>query len=160
MIRNLTRNRPLALRPYYAVCFADRLRGMIARSFDGFDAMVFDGCGAIHTMFMREAIDAVFYDAGHRVVGVRRGLRPWRPMLRCGGARGVIELPCGRIAESGLELGDVLDLNAEPVESAAKRYIDNGVALAAAGGAPTALAVDGGGGDDGTRGKDGRSQGL
>lgn len=53
-------------------------------------------CGSIHMMFMRFAIDAVFYDAEGRVTKVARGVRPWVGIAFGGrGAKGVIELPRG-----------------------------------------------------------------
>ena len=45
-------------------------------------------CNAIHTFFMRFAIDATFYDREDRVVKVVRNIRPWRPFV-WGGFRAV-----------------------------------------------------------------------
>jgi uncharacterized membrane protein (UPF0127 family) len=58
--------------------------------------------------FMRFAIDAVFCDRELRVLGVERGLRPWRTARRSG-AKVVIELAPG--AAAGLEVGDQLALD-------------------------------------------------
>ncbi|HMS58714.1 MAG TPA: DUF192 domain-containing protein [Tepidiformaceae bacterium] len=56
-------------------------------------------CGSIHMMFMRFAIDAVFYDSDGRVTKVSRGVRPWIGIAFGGrGAKGVIELPRGAAA--------------------------------------------------------------
>lgn len=127
MIRNLTKNNILSKQPFYAVRFTDRARGMICRRFDGFDAMVFEGCRSIHTMFMTETIDVLFYDFDNRVARMCHNLKPWRPMIFAAGARGVVEFPSGRLTGSGVELGDIIDLNAESVESGEKRYIDKGI---------------------------------
>ena len=74
------------------------------------------GTNGIHMFFMRFAIDAVFLSrpgAGsavgnaRRVVGLRRGLRPWVglvPLVR--GADGVLELPVGTIDTTGTQVGD------------------------------------------------------
>lgn len=86
---------------------------MIARNFDGFDAMVFQRCNAVHTMFMGIRLDLVFVDAGNCVCAVREAVGPWRLMIREGGASTVIELPAGTVARCRIERGDVLDLNAE-----------------------------------------------
>ena len=45
-------------------------------------------CNAIHTFFMRFAIDATFYDREDRVIKVVRNVRPWRPFV-WGGFRAV-----------------------------------------------------------------------
>ena len=45
-------------------------------------------CNAIHTFFMRFAIDATFYDREDRVVKVVRNIRPWRQFV-WGGFRAV-----------------------------------------------------------------------
>ncbi len=66
-------------------------------------------CGSIHMMFMRYAIDAVFYDADYRVTKVARRVRPWVGIAFGGrGAKGVIELPVG--AADGVEKGHQLRL--------------------------------------------------
>ena len=66
-------------------------------------------CGSIHMMFMRFAIDAVFYDADYRVTKVARRVRPWVGLAFGGrGAKGVIELPVG--GADGVEKGHQLRL--------------------------------------------------
>jgi uncharacterized membrane protein (UPF0127 family) len=60
---------------------------------------------SVHMLFMRFAIDVVFLDRDHKVVGVRHDLRPWR----AAGARGAyasLELPAG--AAAGIQEGDQL----------------------------------------------------
>ena len=90
---------------------------MIGRSFASadFDAMVFERCTSIHTMFMSEAIDAVFIDLENRVSRVCSNLSPWHPVVFGHGGRSVIELPAGAVERLNIEIGDVLDLNAEVV---------------------------------------------
>jgi uncharacterized membrane protein (UPF0127 family) len=61
--------------------------------------------------FMRFPIDAVFCDAELRVLGVERGLRPWRTAGRRG-AKVVVELAAG--AAAGVEPGDRLVLDTMP----------------------------------------------
>ncbi|HQW50979.1 MAG TPA: DUF192 domain-containing protein [Tepidiformaceae bacterium] len=64
-------------------------------------------CGSIHMMFMRFAIDAVFYDRSFRVTKVARGVRPWIGLAFGGrGAWGVIEMAAGSAGE--VRAGDVL----------------------------------------------------
>ncbi|MGE5595748.1 MAG: DUF192 domain-containing protein [Hyphomicrobiales bacterium] len=67
-------------------------------------------CGSIHMMFMRFAIDAVFYDREGRVTKVARRVRPWIGLAFGGkGAKGVIELPVG--AADGVSPGDQLEFS-------------------------------------------------
>ncbi|MEO9255687.1 MAG: DUF192 domain-containing protein [Tepidiformaceae bacterium] len=84
-----------------AVAVADnawsRFRGLMLRSrLPAGEGLIIRPCGSIHMMFMRFAIDAVFFDAEHRVTKVGRNVRPWIGVAFGGrGAKGVIELPVG-----------------------------------------------------------------
>ena len=113
MIFNLDSLHYVARRPVWALAWRDRLRGMIGRRFEpeGIDAMIFPRCNAIHTMWMSIPIDVVFLDADAEVAGLCAGLKPWRLPVSCRRAVTVIELPAGRIAESGTEVGHQLNLN-------------------------------------------------
>jgi len=114
MIFNLDSLRYVARRPFMALNWRDRLRGMIGRRFDpenGIDAMIFPRCCAIHTMWMSMPIDVIFLDSGSKVVGLYPAVKPWRLSLACRGAVTVVELPVGAIAGSGTELGHHLNLN-------------------------------------------------
>lgn len=88
MIRNLTRQTVLSCRTFHAVSFGDRLRGLIGRPFEqiGIDAMVFPACSCIHTFFMTFPIDVIFLGADNTVLATYPDCRPWRPLIRCGGA--------------------------------------------------------------------------
>ncbi|MFA6568885.1 MAG: DUF192 domain-containing protein [Victivallales bacterium] len=98
--------------------FHDRARGLIARNFQDFDAMVFNNCSSIHTMFMSMSIDVLFVDRDNKICGLRRNLSPWIPFVRVPDAISVIELPVGTIERSNTEKDDVIDLNAELTEKA------------------------------------------
>lgn len=85
-----------------------RARGLLGR--DGLEpggGMLIDRAGSVHMFFMRFPIDVVFLSRDRTVVGVRHRLRPWR---YAGARRAVaaLELPAGRVAEVGVEPGDVL----------------------------------------------------
>ena len=88
--------------------FATRVRGLMFRSELGpGEGLRIEPCGSIHMMFMRFAIDAVFYDRDGRVTKVGRNVRPWIGVAFGGrGARGVIELANG--AADDVEPGDTL----------------------------------------------------
>ncbi len=85
-----------------------RMRGLLGRSeLDPAEGILLRPAGSIHMMFMRFAIDAVFCDRELLVVGVVRGLKPWRAAGKRG-AKVVIELADG--AAAGVEPGDRLSL--------------------------------------------------
>ncbi len=104
-VRNLTRQIVLAACPRRAETVAWRMRGMIGRNFDGFDALIFPGCGNIHTFFMRMPLDVLFLDGHGRVRALRERLVPWR-LCWIFGAQTVVELPAGVLARTGTRPGD------------------------------------------------------
>ena len=69
--------------------FWARTRGLIGRrGLSPGQGLLILRCNAIHTFFMRFAIDATFYDRQGRVVKMVRNIRPWRPFV-WGGFRAV-----------------------------------------------------------------------
>ena len=91
-----------------AVTRSDRRRGLLGR--DGLDpseAFVLSGCWAIHTMFMRFAIDVVFVDRDGRAMRLVHALPPWR-MAAARGAHATIELPAGSLQGRDVMVGDRL----------------------------------------------------
>lgn len=117
MIVNLTNKRYISRKPFFAMKFGDRLRGMIGRRFfnSGFDAMVFKNCNCIHTMFMGQRIDVIFLDAENKVVGLRENLACWLFCVRCPKAVTTIELPPGVVEQSDTEKGHVINVSEESV---------------------------------------------
>ena len=104
--------------------FMQRFRGLMGR------ASLPEGEGlylpdtSIHMMFMRFAIDAVFLgpedvDGARTVVATREHLPPWRGLvLPVRGARGVVELATGTLAEHRVQPGDRLVVETLPTYSA------------------------------------------
>ena len=100
----------LAEKAERASSFVDRLRGLLGRSSLGPGAaLLIDRCGAVHTVGMRFAIDAVFVDRAFRVVRICRNVRPGRLMV-CGGWRAarVLESEAGCLALGTVRVGDPL----------------------------------------------------
>lgn len=64
-------------------------------------------CEAVHTFWMKFAIDVVFLDRRKRVRKVRAAVPPWR-ISACLTAHSVLELPAGTAAASGTQPGDQL----------------------------------------------------
>jgi uncharacterized membrane protein (UPF0127 family) len=85
-----------------------RRKGLLGRLFlPEKSALLIAPCNAIHTWFMRFAIDVAFVAPDGRVVQVRAALPSWRIAwaLR---AYAVIELPAGALADSSTLPGDLL----------------------------------------------------
>jgi uncharacterized membrane protein (UPF0127 family) len=93
----------------FAVTRTERRRGLLGR--DGLDlsaALMLAPCPAVHTAFMRFAIDVVFVDREGRVRKIVRGLAPWRISASLG-AYAAIEFIAG--VERDLVPGDRLYLS-------------------------------------------------
>lgn len=82
--------------------FLGRLRGLLGRPPMGEgQGMLLLECGSVHTLGMGYPIDVAFLDAEGKVVRSIDDLEPWR--LGPGGADAVhaLELPAGRLRETG-----------------------------------------------------------
>jgi uncharacterized membrane protein (UPF0127 family) len=89
---------------------ATRRKGLLGREgMAGGSALIIAPCGAIHTWFMRFAIDVAFVARDGRVVKVKRELKPWR-MVGAVGSHAVIEFPGAAFQSSSIEVGDILSL--------------------------------------------------
>lgn len=93
-----------------AVTRSARRKGLLGRDGLGSScALILAPCAAIHTMFMRFGIDAVFVDDDGRAVKVVRGLVPWRIAVTPT-AHAVVELPAGSLGAEDVAIGDRLYL--------------------------------------------------
>jgi uncharacterized protein len=66
-------------------------------------------CEAVHTFFMKFALDLIYIDRKRRVKAVVRNVRPWRFSM-CLPAHSVLELPVGTIDRTETQIGDQLEL--------------------------------------------------
>lgn len=72
----------LGVRARVARTLFTRMKGLIgARGLPPGEGLLILRCNAIHTCFMRFAIDATFLDRAGRPVKTVRGIRPWRPFV-------------------------------------------------------------------------------
>lgn len=100
----------LAYHVEVAVTRKARRKGLLGRDGLGSScALILAPCAAIHTMFMRFDIDAVFVDDVGRAVKVVRRLGPWRIAANVS-AHAVVELPAGSLREEDIAIGDRLYL--------------------------------------------------
>lgn len=88
-----------------------RRKGLLGRDWMGAgEAIVITPCLAVHTAFMRFAIDVVFIDRDGRTVKIIEDLRPWR-IAASSRAHAVVEMAAGRARACGIEVGDRLSLD-------------------------------------------------
>lgn len=87
---------------------AARRRGLLGR--DGIDvasALVLAPCWAVHTAFMRFAIDVIFVNEDGRVVRIASRVAPWR-IAAAPRAYAAIEIAAGAAHARAVEVGDRL----------------------------------------------------
>lgn len=95
---------------YIARTRIERGRGLLGRKgLAGGEGLLFPRTRAVHTHFMRFAIDVVFLDHEGEVVRVVPALGPWRA-ASCRRADSVLELAAGECARIGLVEGDRVNL--------------------------------------------------
>ena len=90
--------------------FWSRLIGLLGRSrLSAGEGLVLAPGNAIHTLFMRMAIDVIFVDKNGEVVKTAVNVRPFR-MVRCPlRTRYTLELPVGVIEQTGTAVGDRIE---------------------------------------------------
>jgi uncharacterized membrane protein (UPF0127 family) len=94
----------------HAATRATRRRGLLGR--DGLarkTALILEPCAAVHTAFMRFAIDVVFVDRDGYAVKIVRDVQPWR-MAAAARAHMVVEMAAGSLAPDDLVVGDRLSV--------------------------------------------------
>lgn len=112
-VLNLSRNRVLGDAIREAGTFFSRAGGLLQT--DGLPegtGLWIRPCRIIHSFGMRWEFDALFLDAGHKVVGSYSRFRRNRFSGIFWNARGVLELPAGTIERTGTAVGDELEFRA------------------------------------------------
>jgi uncharacterized protein len=108
--RNVTRGTSIGDAIETAESSAQRRTGLLKHDkLDSGSGLWIIPCEAIHTFFMKFAIDVIYLDRKHRVRGIIRELRPWRVSM-CLPAHSVLELPPGTIARTNTQKGDEVEL--------------------------------------------------
>ena len=96
----------LGTRVAVADSFRHRLRGLLAQpQLQAGQGLLLLNCNSVHTVGMRYAIDVAFLDAEGRVIRSIAGLQPWKLGLGGAGATHTLELPAGRLSETGTVAG-------------------------------------------------------
>lgn len=105
-IVNETRGTGLASEARWARRPWERMRGLLGRgSLPEGQALIFPRAGAVHTCFMRFAIDVVFLDRDGGVLKATSNLAPFR-FTAARRAQTCLELPAGTVERSGTQAGD------------------------------------------------------
>ena len=87
---------------------ARRRKGLLGRtSFADGSALIIAPCSAVHTFFMRMAIDVAFVSRNGEVLKIYSSLGAWR-IAHAIGAFAAIELPLGTLCRFDTRRGDVL----------------------------------------------------
>lgn len=109
-LQNVRSGRMVARQVELAVDSETRRRGLLGRDrLDEGAALVIAPCSAIHTFFMRFAIDVIFVARDGRVLKTCVGVVRSRIAFSVG-AFAVIELPVGAIAQADVKRGDLMQL--------------------------------------------------
>jgi uncharacterized membrane protein (UPF0127 family) len=96
----------------------DRFRGLIGRAgLPRGQAVFLPNCPAVHTFFMRFALDLVFLSRDRRVVRVVRHVRPTRMVFGGRGADAVLEMQAGWLSADPPTEGDRLAIRRRAAES-------------------------------------------
>jgi uncharacterized membrane protein (UPF0127 family) len=111
MIKNVSKNTILAENAEIADNPISRAVGLLKyQQLDKGQALVIRPCNAIHTFFMRFAIDVIFLNRKNCVVKLNKNVQTWRMTWPKFSAVSVVELPVGKIEESKTEVGDRLEI--------------------------------------------------
>jgi uncharacterized membrane protein (UPF0127 family) len=93
---------------------ADRRTGLLEdRALEQGEGLWIVPCPAVHTFFMKFAIDLVYLDRRKRVRKVRHAVPAWR-ISGCWMAHSVLELPAGAALATQTESGDQLAVDKLP----------------------------------------------
>jgi uncharacterized protein len=113
-VTNLTRGTSIGDAIVSAESSAERRTGLLKHAkLDEGTGLWIVPCEAVHTFFMKFALDLIYLDRKRRVKAVARAVKPWRFSM-CLPAHSVLELPVGTIDRTGTQKGDELELQPDP----------------------------------------------
>jgi uncharacterized membrane protein (UPF0127 family) len=109
-IENAAKGARVADRARLANRFWSRLIGLLSRSrLSAGEGLVLAPGNAIHTLFMRMAIDVIFVDKNGEVTKTAVNVRPFRMVMCPLRTRYTVELPVGVIEQTGTAVGDRIE---------------------------------------------------
>jgi len=90
--------------------FFKRLKGlMFTKELPRQDSMLIKPCNEIHMFFMNYSLDVLYLDKNLKVVHMDEELKPGEIGKLIKDSVSVIELPSGKIRETGVKVGDTLN---------------------------------------------------
>ncbi|MGC7847317.1 DUF192 domain-containing protein [Desulforudis sp. 1088] len=93
----------------FAITFGKRFLGLMGRrAINPRGGLLLQPCRSVHTFWMRFPIDLVYLDPAFRVVALLENVPPSRMAPGNRHTRSVLELPAGRLRETGTSAGDIL----------------------------------------------------
>ena len=108
---NRTRNTMLIEQGKVAANMWARMRGLLGHPpLKSGEGLLLQGEQAIHTVGMSFPIDVLFLDRTGQVVHLMSALPPWRFSRFIWHAKNVLELPSGKIRETGTTNGDQIEI--------------------------------------------------
>lgn len=109
-VQNLTRDTLLGDSIVVADTSATRRTGLLKNeSLPPGEGLWIVPCEAVHSFFMKFAIDILYLDRNKKVRKAVRSLPPWR-ISGCLVAHSTLELPAGTIESTGTQAGDQLEV--------------------------------------------------
>jgi hypothetical protein len=106
MARNVNLNAVIADRVGVAATRAERRTGLLNHDrLEPGEALWIVPSRGVHTFGMKFTIDVVALDERGVVIDCVPNMKPWRIRLPRRGTAGVLELPAGRVAASGTQVG-------------------------------------------------------
>ncbi len=116
-VENLTRTQTLVSAGQVAKNMWTRMRGLIgSKPLAQGQGLLIVPSNSIHTHFMGFPIDVLYLSRAGQVLAMDEKMVPWRFGRIHRGARFVLELPAGVIAQSGTKVGDQLRIQEERPE--------------------------------------------
>jgi uncharacterized membrane protein (UPF0127 family) len=109
---NKTRNQVLSDNARLAHSYWQRMIGLMGKkTLAQGEALIIDPCSSVHTHWMRFAIDVIYVNKEHVVVGIDHSLVPWRIGKFYKRVQYVVELPAGTASATGTQVGDELNIS-------------------------------------------------
>lgn len=111
-IENSSRNTRIAKHVDVADSSFKRMKGLLGKdTLESNSALLITACNSIHMFFMKFAIDVIFIDKTHKVVGLSENIRPFMLSPIFWRASCAIELPVGTIKATQTQVGDQLQIS-------------------------------------------------
>lgn len=94
--------------------FFKRLKGlMFTKELSPDSAMLIHPCSEIHTFFMNYRIDVLYLNINNVILSIDENMEPGKVGKYRKGAVAVIELPAGRVMETGTKVGQTVEIVGE-----------------------------------------------